>query len=80
MLGKKKDGKAPIIYLFNGDKLTDKIKMLIDDTACVCVFFPFILDIRFVGHTSRMSHTGGRSHRRKVTQDFSSTFLLRCVP
>ena len=41
--------------------------------VCVCVFFPFILDIKFVGRTSR-------SHRRKVTQDFSSTFFLRCVP
>ena len=29
---------------------------------CVCVFFPFILDIKFVGRTSR-GHTGGRSHR-----------------
>ena len=47
--------------------------------VCVCVFFPFILDIKFVGRASR-GHTGGRSHRRKVTQDFSSTFFLRCVP
>ena len=39
----------------------------------LCVFFPFILDIKFVGRTSR-GHTGGRS------QDFSSTFLLRCMP
>ena len=31
-------------------------------SVCVCVFFPFILDIKFVGHTSR-GHTGGRSHR-----------------
>ena len=32
-------------------------------TVCVCcVFFPFILDIQFVGRTSR-GHTGGRSHR-----------------
>ena len=31
-------------------------------TLCVCVFFPFILDIKFVGRTSR-GHTGGRSHR-----------------
>ena len=30
--------------------------------VCVCVFFPFILDIKFVGHTRR-GHTGGRSHR-----------------
>ena len=29
---------------------------------CVCVSFPFILDIKFVGHTSR-GHTGGRSHK-----------------
>ena len=29
---------------------------------CFCVFFPFILDIKFVGRTSR-GHTGGRSHR-----------------
>ena len=28
---------------------------------CVCVFFPSILDIKFVGRTSR-GHTG-RSHR-----------------
>ena len=27
-----------------------------------CVFFPFILDIKFVGRTSR-GHIGGRSHR-----------------
>ena len=30
--------------------------------VCVCVFFPFILDIKFVGRTSR-GHTGGRSQR-----------------
>ena len=30
--------------------------------VCVCVFFPFILDIKFVGRTSR-GHTGGKSHR-----------------
>ena len=32
------------------------------NTVCVCVFFPFILDIKFVGRTSR-GHTGERSHR-----------------
>ena len=32
-------------------------------SLCVCVFFPFILDIKFVGRTSR-GHTGGRSHHR----------------
>ena len=29
---------------------------------CLCDVFPFILDIKFVGRTSR-GHTGGRSHR-----------------
>ena len=38
----------------------------------LCVFFPFILDIKFVGRTSR-GHTGGRSHRRKVTQEEGHT-------
>ena len=31
-------------------------------TTVMCVFFPFILDIKFVGRTGR-GHTGGRSHR-----------------
>ena len=30
--------------------------------------------------TQEEDHTGGRSHRKKVTRDFSSTFFLRCVP
>ena len=34
----------------------------IPGSVCVCVLFPFILDIKFVGRTSR-GHTGGRSHR-----------------
>ena len=29
--------------------------------CCVCVFYPFILDIKFVGRTRR-GHTRGRSH------------------
>ena len=33
--------------------------MLRTHAVCVCVFFPFILDIKFVGRTSR-GHTGGR--------------------
>ena len=41
-------------------------------TMCVSVFFSFILDIKFVGRTSR-GHTGGRSHRRKVTQEEGHT-------
>ena len=45
------------------------------DAACVCVCF---LPIHS-GHQVRWTYQPG-SHRRKVTQDFSSTFFLRCVP
>ena len=38
------------------------VGILIFFSVCVCVFFPSILDIKFVGRTSR-GHTGGRSHR-----------------
>ena len=41
-----------LLLSYRGDRLC----------VCVCVFFPFILDIKFVGRTSR-GHTRGRSHR-----------------
>ena len=40
----------------------------------VCVFFPFILDIKFVGRTSR-GHTGGRSHRISHPPSFCGACL-----
>ena len=43
-------------------------------TMCVCVFFPFILDIKFVGRTSR-GHTGGRSHRISHPPSFCGACL-----
>ena len=43
--------------------------------CCVCVCF---LPIHS-GHQVRWTYQPG-SHRKKVTQDFSSTFFLRCVP
>ena len=42
-------------------------------SVCVC-FLPI-----HSGHQIRWTYQPG-SHRRKVTQDFSSTFFLRCVP
>ena len=42
--------------------------------VCVCVFFPFILDIKFVGRTSRV-HTGGRSHRISHPTSFCGACL-----
>ena len=42
--------------------------------VCVCVFFPFILDIKFVGRTSR-GHTGGRSHRISHLPSFCGACL-----
>ena len=40
----------------------------------VGVFFPFILDIKFVGRTNR-GHTGGRSHRIYHLPSFCSACL-----
>ena len=40
----------------------------------VCVFFPFILDIKFAGRTSR-GHTGGRSHRISHPPSFCGACL-----
>ena len=42
--------------------------------VCVCVFFPFILDIKFVGRTSR-GHTRGRSHRISHPPSFCGACL-----
>ena len=42
--------------------------------VCVCVFFPFILDVRFVGRISR-GHTGGRSHRISHPRSFCGACL-----
>ena len=46
-------------------------------TMCVCVFFPSILDIKFVGRTSR-GHTGGRSHRIFNPPSFCGACLDFC--
>ena len=47
-----------------GDSSVDNVEAAFAAAImCVlCVFFPFILDIKFVGRTSR-GYTGGRSHR-----------------
>ena len=45
--------------------------------VCVCVFFPSILDIKFVGRTGR-GHTGGRSHRIFNPPSFCGACLDFC--
>ena len=45
--------------------------------VCVCVSFPSILDIKFVGRTSR-GHTGGRSHRIFNPPSFCGACLDFC--
>ena len=55
---------------YNGGFLPDII-------LCVCVFFPSILDIKFVGRTSR-GHTGGRSHRIFNPPSFCGACLDFC--
>ena len=44
--------------------------------VCVCVFFPFILDIKFVGRTSR-GHTGFFIHLPFAVRDL--IFLARRI-
>ena len=46
--------------------------------VCVCVFFPSILDIKFVGRTSRGHTTGGRSHRIFNPPSFCGACLDFC--
>ena len=46
-------------------------------TSMCCVFFPSILDIKFVGRTSR-GHTGGRSHRIFNPPSFCGACLDFC--
>ena len=48
---------------------------VLDVCECVSAVFPFILDVGLVD----VPYLPG-SQRRKVTQNFSSTFLLRCLP
>ena len=55
-------------------KLWTRLDPLAPPSACVRVFFPFILDIRFVGRTSR-GHTGGRSHRISHPPSFCDACL-----
>ena len=56
----------------------DPYSAICDDLdMCVCVFFPSILDIKFVGRTSR-GHTGGRSHRIFNPPSFCGACLAFC--
>ena len=55
----------------------DKVEVAPGVTVCVCVFFPSILDIKFVGRTSR-GHTGGRSHRIFNPPSFCAACLDFC--
>ena len=55
----------------------DPYSAIRDDHTCVCVFFPSILDIKFVGRTSR-GHTGGRSHRIFNPPSFCGACLDFC--
>ena len=48
-------------------------------SLCVCVSVCFFFLPIYSGHQVRWTYQPG-SHRRKVTQDFSSPVLLRCVP
>ena len=55
----------------------EKYRSTVCQCVCVCVFFPSILDIKFVGRTSR-GHTGGRSHRIFNPPSFCGACLDFC--
>ena len=56
-------------FVLSGTKNMVRVKLM-----CFLCFLPI-----HSGHQVRWTYLPG-SHRRKVTQDFSSTFFLRCVP
>ena len=51
---------------------------------CVCVLCVCVVCVCHPIYSGRqvclLTHNQPGSHRRKITQDFSSTFLLRCLP
>ena len=55
-------GEIRIIYIYRERERELYIYIYIYMYMYLCVFFPFILVIKFVGRTSR-GYTGGRSHR-----------------
>ena len=70
--------KSKHVYLVPGYGGKTNVKTFRwDQRVCVCVFFPSILDIKFVGRTSR-GHTGGRSHRIFNPPSFCGACLDFC--
>ena len=68
------------LYIYNNKWVYSWFQYVYDLLAwqqCVCVFFPSILDIKFVGRTSR-GHTGGRSHRIFNPPSFCGACLDFC--
>ena len=65
---------ANFLFCWASHKYSTAVIMCV---CCVCVFFPSILDIKFVGRTSR-GHTGGRSHRIFDPPSFCGACLDFC--
>ena len=63
---------SPFFFFF--DVHIRRVVLATEETVCVFVFFPFILDIKFVGRTSR-GYTGGRSHRISHPPSFCDACL-----
>ena len=67
---------AQVRILDDKDVIKKDMQICEDSLSSVpCVFFPFILDIKFVGRTSR-GHTGGRSHRISHPPSFCGACLI----
>ena len=70
-------GMAAAVLSPGGVFVEKEKKTYIHMCVCVCVFFPSILDMKFVGRTSR-GHTGGRSHRIFNPPSFCGACLDFC--
>ena len=67
---RKSAGTGPV----NFKVVPNECRLSRSPCLCVCVFLSFILDIKFVGRTSR-GHTGGRLHRIFHPPSFCSACL-----
>ena len=67
--------RSPLVAVLDGSKgVVPRTRRVINWVVCVCVFFPFVLDVKIVGCTSR-GHKGERSQRIYHPPSFCSACL-----
>ena len=58
-----------MLILLDGDRSTRKSSKSTIVFVCVCVFFPFILDIKFVGLTAGVTQEEGHTRFLNPSRD-----------